>query len=193
MSVGLEMKLQFAVVATLLASLLVLTRVDIAQAQWPDIDYGYAVTIEWGHSVTAWAGTTDSRVKSVEFEWLDPHGNPVWNPRLTVFGPYINPNTPADAPQEIISWANNNPGKTVWYATDREEPTVIGNWMVHAIFHDSNEICGRCSHIFPYVLPPPNVVPEVPFGTIAIALSMFGILGIFALKRKRNFSSGVPN
>ena len=181
------MKLPFAVAAMLLASLLVLASADKAQAQWNDIDHGYAVTTEWGHSITAWAGTTDSNVRTVEFQWLDTYGNPAWNHRLAVFGPYITPNTPPDAPQEIISWAEQHPGKTVWYASDTQEPEVIGTWIVHSVFHGSDTICGRCSHGFN--LSSLNAVPEVPFGTITIALSMFAVLGIFEIRRRRHARS----
>jgi hypothetical protein len=185
------MKLPFAVVAMLLASLLVLASVDKAQAQWNDIDYGYAVTTEWGHSVTAWAGTTDSNVETVEFEWLDPNGNPVWNQRSAVIGEYVTPHTPPDAPQEIISWAQQHQGIKVKYACNRQVPNVIGNWLVHTIFHALQRICGRCSHHFHCF--PHNVVPEVPFGTISIALSMLGVLGVFAVKKKRSLVVKVPN
>lgn len=38
-----------------------------------------------------------------------------------------------------------------------------------------------------------DVIPEVPFGTMAILLSMFGALGFFAMKKKRNFFIGMPS
>jgi len=185
------MKPQFTALAILLSSLLVLASVDTAQAQWDDMDSGYAVTTEYGHSITAWAGTTDSSVETVEFKWVDPNDNTVWNPTKAVLGPYVNPNTPPDAPQEIISWANKYPGKTVWYAIDREEPIVVGNWLVECIFRVRELIRGRCYHRWWWPTPC-NVVPEVPFGTIGILLSMFGVLGTFIIKRKRSLFIGVP-
>jgi len=198
-----EMKLRFAVAAILFTILLILASANIAQAQWPALASGYAVTTNWhgkdvpiGQSVTAWAGTTDSAVKTVEFKWLDPSGNVVIipPPRVSVFGPYTTPNHPSNVPQEIVDWSNKYPGVTVWYANNTQTLNILGDWGVQAIFHDSGKIMkGKNSDIVRIRATSFNVVPEVPFGTIVILLSMFGALGIFAVKRKQGFLTGSPS
>ena len=203
------MKLRFAITAILLGSLLAFASINTAQAQWPAISSGYAVTTNWhgedvpiGESVTAVAGTTDSEVEEVEFRWLDPDGNPVWEGDLTtvpVFGPYTTPNVPpgviSAGVQKIIDWAYDNPGVTIWYANDTKTPDVLGDWGVQAFFIDGSNpdksLRGKNSDIIAIRATSLNVVPEVPFGTIAILLSMFGALGVFAMKRK-HFSTAKP-
>ena len=199
------MKLRFAVATMLFATLLVFANTNIAQAQWPAISSGYAVTTNWhgedvliGESVTAFAGTTDSNVTQVEFRWLDPDGNPIWEGDLTtvdVFGPYTTPEVPDGVPQKIIDWANDNPGVTIWYANDTRTPDVLGDWGVQAFFFDTTDpeksLRGKNSDIIAIRATSINVVPEVPFGTIVILLSMFGALGVFAIKRK-HFSTAKP-
>lgn len=191
-----EMKLRFAICAILFGSLLIFASTSIAYAQWDAISSGYALTTDWhgqdgpiGQSVTATAGTTDNVVKAVEFRWLDPSGNVVWNPDIPVFGPYTTPDVPDNVtlPQEVIDWANDNPGVSVWYAQNTQIPNVLGDWAVQAIFHNPGKVMrGKNCDMVCMRAPSLHVIPEVPFGTIAILLSMFGALGVFAIKRKRS-------
>jgi len=207
------MKLRFTVVAMLFASLLVLASVNIAQAQWDALSSGYAVTTDKhgqiviiGQSVTAWAGTNDTTVDEVEFRWLDPAGNLAIDPQFVgVFGPYKTPGVPppedlppgVSVPEEIVEWAglrdgSGDPGHfpevDIFYAINKQIPNIIGDWGVQAIFHDGDgavhHIRGKNSDIVAIRATSFNVVPEVPFGTIAILLSWFGILGVFALGKK---------
>ena len=145
--------------------------------------------------MTATAGTTDSEVKKVEFRWLDPDGNLVWDVNVTVFGPYTTPDVPDNItlPPEIIEWAEENQGIDIWYAQNTQIPDVLGDWGVQAIFHDSGKIQGKNSDIVAIRATSFNVVPEVPFGTIVILLSMFGALGVFAIKRKHHLSTGMAS
>lgn len=196
-----EMKLRFAVAAILLAGLLVFASTNIAQAQWPAISSGYAVTTNWhgqdvplGEDVFAVAGTTDIEVQKVEFIWLDPGGMVRNQNTVDVFGPYTTPSVPAGVPQEISDWAYENPGVTIWYANDTyTDPDIIGDWAVKAHFHDPTDpvksLKGKNSDTIAIRATSFNVIPEVPFGTITILLSMFGTLGAFILKRKRRSST----
>lgn len=197
-----KMKLRFVVVTMVLVTLLVFGSTNLAKAQWPAMSSGYAVTTNWhgedvpiGESVTAIAGTTDNEVEKVEFRWLDPDGNPVWEGDLTtvdVFGPYTTPNVPQGVVdlgvQEIIDWANANPGVTIWYANDTRTPDILGDWGVQAFFIDESNptksLRGKNSDIIAIRATSFNVVPEVPFGTIVILLSMFGSLSVYAIRRK---------
>lgn len=186
------MKLQFIVASIFLAALIVISSANLAQAQWSALDSGYGVTtnyhgvdVDIGQSVTATAGTTDNRVRNIEFRWLDPGGNPSWDVTVPVFGPFTTPNVPPNVPQEIINWANGHPGVVVWYAQNTQTPNVVGDWGMQAIYHDSGRIRGRNSDTIAIRATSFNVVPEVPMGTMVILSSMLGALGVFALKRKK--------
>jgi hypothetical protein len=196
------MKLQYAVVSILLASLLLLAGINLADAQWNALGTGYAVTTNWhgedvpiGMSVLAIAGTTDIQVEYVNITWLDPDGNPIWEDKVAVFGPYETPDYPAGVPEEIIDWASDNPGINVWYANATRIPYALGDWGVQARFIDYTNpvrsLRGRNTDIIKMRATSFNVVPEVPFGTIAILLGWFGVLGIFAL-RKKHFHEPTP-
>lgn len=207
------MKLRFTLVAMLLASVLVCASINIAEAQWDALSSGYAVTTDQhgkivpiGLPVTAIAGTNDSTVKTVEFVWHFPNGSVYVDPppRIPVFGPYKTPNVPLGVPEEIVDWARLRDGSVdpghfpqvdVWYANNTQIPNVIGDWGVQAIFHDgvasAHHIRGKNSDTVAIRATSFNVVPEVQFGTIAILLGWFGVLGIFAL-RKKHFHEPTP-
>jgi len=199
------MILRSTVVAMLLASLLILASVSIAEAQWDALSSGYAVTTNYhgkivpiGLLVTAIAGTNDSTVKTVEFIWHFPNGTVCADiPGIPVFGPYKTPKVPPGVPEEIVDWAglrdgSGDPGHfpqvDVWYANNTQRPDVIGDWGVQAVFHDgvlsAHHIRGKNSDTVAIRATSFNTVPEVPFGTIAILLGWFGVLGIFALRKK---------
>jgi len=186
-----KMKLRLTVAASLLASLLILASANIAQAQWNAISSGYAVTTNWhgqevpiGQTVIATAGTTVAGVQKVQFKWHAPNGTVIWNVFVGVSELIAPALPPLPVPQEVIDWANNNQGVKYWYAQDTQIPMVIGDWGVQAIFHDTGNIMGKNSDMVAIRGTSFEVVPEVPFGTIAILVSMFGALGVFAIKRK---------
>lgn len=196
-----QMKLRLSIAVVLFASLLVFANTNICQAQWSAINSGYAVTTNWhgqdvplGESVTAWAGTTHSEVQKVQFRWIAPDEETVvWDPWIEVFGPYTTPAVPDGVPQEIIDWAEDHLGVDILYAQNTQTPDLLGDWGVQALFHaGSGKIKGEDSTIVAIRASSMNTVPEVPFGTIAISLSMFVILGVFAIKRKRSLSIGIP-
>jgi len=190
------MKLRFAIVVIAFAALLLSATTIVVQAQWAAISSGYAVTTNWhgmdvplGQLVTAWAGTTDGTVHSVEFEWKDPDSSSVWNDTVSVFGPFTTPDVPNTVPPEIENWAINNQGFAIWYANCTHDPsewteTIIGDWTVKAKFVNTVGIPGQDYTSFratSFV-----VIPEVPFGIIVVLLSMFGA---FAVKKKWTFRS----
>jgi len=197
------MKLRYTATAILFASIIVLASSNVAQAQWDALSSGYAITTNWhgeevpiGQSVTAWAGTTDSAVDEVEFRWLDPSGNMAVDPppHVSVFGPYVTPAVPDGVPEEIVEWSIKYQGVEVWYAFNTQGPDVLdilGDWGVQANFYDipnpgPKSLRGRNTDIIAIRATSFNVVPEVPFGTIVILLSMFGALGVFATRRRKN-------
>lgn len=195
------MKLRFPVVAMLLASLLILAGVNLADAQWEAIGSGFAVTTDWhgkdvpiGLSVTATAGWAPSLappklrevvVKTVEFVWHYPNGTVALSVSVPVSDPIVAPAVPpAPIPPEITKWALENPGVTYYYAQNAQIPVVAGDWGVQAIFHDSVRICGKNSDTVRIRSTSFNMVPEVPFGTVAILLSWIGVLGVFVIRKK---------
>jgi len=205
------MKLPFAVVAMLLASLLVLASVDIAEAQWDALSSGFAVTTNYhgidvpiGQPVTATAGWAPAlipdgnpaksiEVRTVEFVWHYPDGTVAFSETkdISEFSLTTPQVPPGPIPKEIVDWANQHDGSdpkypqiTYWYANDTKIPNVLGDWGVQAIFHNTVKICGKNSDIVRIRATSFNVVPEVPFGTIVILLSWIGVLGVFAVKKK---------
>jgi len=194
------MKLQLSVAIVFLVSVALFASVNVAQAQWPAITNGYAVTTNWhgsdipfGQSVVVTAGTTDSQVKRVEFVWHYPNGSVAFDENVTVSGPLVTPAHPPDVPEELVDWANQHDGSdpiypkiTYWYAQSTYMPNVLGDWGVQALFRDSGNIRkGQGNQIIKIRATSFNAVPEMQFGTIAILVSMFGALGVFALKKKR--------
>lgn len=192
------MKLRFIVASMLLAGLIIISSANLVRAQWDALGSGYAVTtnrhgvdVPIGASVTAWAGTNDTQVQTVEFRWLRPDGSVFGNPNVPVFGPFVTPAVPAGVPQEIVDWANRYPGFSVLYASNTQTPDALGDWGVQAFFHDPTNsvrsLRGRNSDIIAIRATSFNAVPEMPLGTMVILLSMFGALSVFALRKKKIF------
>lgn len=175
------MKLKIVLIATFFVSLLIPTSLVHAY-DWSgtSIDSGYAVTTDWhgvevplGTLVTARAGTTNLDVVEVKFRWLKPDKTEAWPPFLVT------------AYTEEL-WN----GQTVRVFINAQTPDELGDWGVQAVFYDGDgtgvgpipdqpdKIAIRATSFF--------AVPEVPFGTIIIALSMFGTLSAFILKKRHN-------
>jgi len=199
------MRPALAVVAMLLAGLLALATVDIAVAQWDALGSGFAVTTNWhgtnvpiGMSVTATAGWAPDlipesnpskyvEVKTVEFVWHFPNGTVAFSETVPISGPLTTPNDlpPPPIPPEISEWAQKYPDIGYWYAQSTPFiPTVLGDWGVQAVFHNTVRICGKNSDTIRVRATSFNVVPEVPFGTAVILLSWIGLLGVFAVRKK---------
>lgn len=190
----LGMKPRISIAAVLLAGIFLLANVYVVHAQWPAIkESGYAVTTNFhgldiliGSNVTATAGTTDLGVTKVEFRWHDPSDNVVFDKNVSVSGPIITPNVPpSPIPDEITDWATSNPGVEYLYAQSWFIPNTVGDWGVQAIFYNATH--ARSNHTIRIRATSFMAIPEVPFGTIAILLSMFGALSVFVIKKKKAF------
>lgn len=173
-----KMKKLIAIILPLMALGLFVMCVE---AQWDALNSGYAVTtnyhgvdVQLGTPVTARAGTTEyPNVTSVRFRWIPPVGDEILTDAVNL--------TPSD-PSEYWN------GELIYDAFNTTTIDVLGEWGVQALFYDSAE--------------PPNLmhetgikkiratsffaVPQVPFGTIAIVLTMLGGLSVFALKKKES-------
>ncbi len=165
-------------VALLLSSTLVLS----ANAQVldeGDLSIGFAVvnnyddvTVPMGANVIVTAMTTDSRVDTVNFTWVNPAGQTVFRETITVAA-----NGSTYAPN----------GKTIYYANSDYNPAVQGEWTVVVAFYDGP---GICQFTFYPTLDMRatsfNVVPEVPLiGTAGVSAAMLLGFGIFKVKRKQ--------
>jgi hypothetical protein len=188
------MKLRFVVVVLLVITLVIVS-LNKAQAQWSAISSGYAVTTDkhgedvlLGETVTAWAGTNNSEIYQVEFEWKNETEHVVFEENVTDIVSYTTPEYPPDAPEEIENWATDpaNENITIYYANNTQIPNSLGNWTVQVFFYaPDGHIKGQGSDIIQIRATSLNVVPEVPMGTIVILLAMFGALGAFTAKKKR--------
>jgi hypothetical protein len=177
------------------AAVLLILSFNLAQAQWSEINHGYAVTTNWhgkevpiGQSVTAWAGTTNSSVYQVEFKWKNETGYVVHDAIVTEENmvSYTTPNCPTDAPQEIKDWATNNVGITIFYATNAQIPNSTGNWSVQVFFYaPGGHLIGQGTDIVAIRATSFNVIPDIPvLGSAGALTAMLLSLGLF-LYRKR--------
>jgi len=85
-------------------------------------------------------------------------------------------------------------GKPIWDAYDTQTLDMMGNWGVQALFIDEE---GRLQGPNPYPIVKIkaiswHVIPDVPLGTIAAILSMFGALGVFAIVKRKNAIPRIP-
>lgn len=170
--------------------------VSIVKAQWSAINSGYAVTTNWhgkevpiGESVTAWAGTTNQNVYQVEFLWKNPANQTVFAVNVTNLVAYTTPEYPPGAPQEIINWAANNTGITIYYANNTQIPNSLGDWGVQVRFYaPGGHICGQGSDIIKIKSTSFNVIPDAPIvGTAGLVAAMF--LGFYFFKHKPSLKS----
>lgn len=161
------------------------------RAQWNALSSGYAITTNWhgeevpiGENVTAWAGTKNPEVEEVKFQWKDPDENVVWDPEVTITGPYTTPNVPDGVPQEIKNWAKDNPNIDIWYANNTQTPNIIGHWTVKAFFigEDGKTKCGVDDTIMIRATSF-EVIPELPVvGTAGAMVTMLLSLVLFYKK-----------
>jgi len=142
-----------------------------------NLSSGYRVTTEnfpdpviIGDPVIAWAGTTNGEIEEVKFRWLPPVGDPI-----VEVGTYMG-SVEVDGIGTVYQWSNT------------QYPDVEGDWGVQAVFYDAE---GHGQGPIPAQPLKTEIrarsffaVPEVPIGTIAVVVAMFGALGFFALKRK---------
>lgn len=191
----------------LIKSALVLTLVSIGLLgmittvyadPWSAIGSGYAVTSNYqglivppGTTVVVTAGTIDLSVLQVRFEWHAPDGTTPFDEWVAVSS-LSTPSVPPNVPQEVIDWANGEPAGTQYkYAQSTHVVNIVGDWGVQAKFKDTVQIKGQ--GLTAIKATSFNAIPEVPFGTMVIVLSMFGALGVLALKKRRIAAHGIPN
>ena len=168
-----------------ISTLILFASVAYATFDWSgtSINSGYAVTTDWHgmevpleEEVTAWAGTTNDSIVEVKFRWMKPDGTDWWE-----YGTYEGSQEwPVGSGQIVYEWTSS--------VTPIDPLTDIGDWGVQAVFYN-----GEGHGVGPIPEQPGKVavrarsffsVPEVPIGTVAVVVAMFGALGFFALKRK---------
>lgn len=148
-------------------------------ASWSTLGTGYAITSNYHEkdvpllaTVTVTAGTLDPLVTQVTFRWHRSDDTLVREMTVPVFTNGTNG-----------QW-NNGATALVRYTIDSFRPDVPGDWGVQAFFRDSaGKNRADINNVIKIKATSFNVVPEVQFGTAAILLSMFGALGVFAIKR----------
>lgn len=145
------------------------------------LNTGYAIT-RWpwnsgdvypGQEATVRACTTEPPhpyATHVVFRWHSPDGT--WFD----VGPVL-----------LTKSADTWGGKPIWDAYDTKTLDLMGDWGVQALF--TNQY-GTLQGPNPYPVVKIraiswHVTPEVPFGTIATIITMFGALGIFYITRLR--------
>jgi len=150
-------------------------------APWSTLGTGYAITSNYHGkdaplmaTVTVTAGTLDPGVTQVTFRWHRPDDTVVREVTVPVF-------TNGSSGQ----W-NNGDTALIRYAIDSFKPDVLGDWGIQVFFRDSaGKQKAGLNNVIKIKAASFNVVPEIPLGTAAIVLSMFGALGILAIKKKR--------
>ena len=152
------------------------------------LDSGYAIT-RWpwdggdllpGDSATVRACTTEPphpEATEVVFRWIRPDGS-----NWTV-GPF-----------PLTNSSDTWDGKWIFDAYDTQTLDMFGAWGVQALFLDEE---GKLQGPNPYCIVKiraisHHVIPEVPFGTIAIILSMLGALGVFAIVKRKTAIPRIP-
>ena len=170
-----------SVLALLLVFVALFGIMNSAYAPWSTIGTGYAITSNYHGkdvplmaTVTVTAGTLDPSVTQVTFRWHMPDDTVVREVTVPVF-----------TNGTIGEW-NNGDTALIRYAMDSLKPEVPGDWGVQAFFQDSaGKQRAGLNNVIKIKATSFNVVPEIPFGTAAIVLSMFGALGILAMKKKK--------
>jgi len=171
-----------------LLSIGTLASISVVYAPWQTLGTGYAVTTNYhgidvfpGTPVTATAGTLDSSIVSVTFKWNAPNGTTIWTDVVTplwtngTYGTWNNGTT------ALIHYANAT--HTLYLLPGEPVPQ---DWGVQAFFQgpDGKPKAG-VEDVIKIRAESFNVIPVVPFGTIAVTISMLAALGIFALKKKK--------
>jgi hypothetical protein len=175
------MRVKYVGVTIALFALISLASVAYATFDWSktSIDSGYAVTTDWhgmevplGEEVTAWAGTTNLNITEVKFVWLRPDKTKAWMDVVTTYTEewwgdlYVREFNATRIPDEVGDW-----GVRVSFYTDPPSGEGVG-----PILEQSLKTAIRARSFF--------AIPEVPIGTIAVIIAMFGALSVFALKKK---------
>jgi len=92
-------------------------------------------------------------------------------------------------PKDLTLSGDTWDGLPVWDASDTQTIDMIGDWGVQALFLNEE---GKLQGPNPYPIVKIkaiswHVIPEVPLGTIAAIISMFGALSVLAVRAKTNW------
>jgi hypothetical protein len=187
---GMKSKLFLAAFIALAISALTIGTVF---AGWESIKNSrYAVTTNWhgievpgGQVVVATAGTTDLNVIKVEFIWKNASEFIVWDENITVSS-MVTHDVPPNVPQEVVEWANDQPAGVMYkYAQSSHTPTELGDWGVQVRFFGiARRARGSDAEDFVVRATSFNLVPETPWGPIAISATLLGALGLFVFRKK---------
>jgi len=185
----IEVKLRLSVTVLFLLSVLIAwSGLAYAEELYPTVgslnalNSGYAIT-RWpwdggvilvGDDAQVRACTTDPpypEAIEVVFRWIRPDGS-WWD----------------TDPKPLTFSGDTWKGNDIYDAYNTTTIDMLGDWGVQALFLDEDgNLKGPTD---PYEIV--NIkaiswhaVPEVPFGTIATLLCMFGALGVFTIKKKR--------
>jgi len=150
-------------------------------APWTTLGTGYAITTDHhgidvlpGTPVTATAGTLDPNVLNVTFRWHMPNDTVRWEISKPVW------------PNGTKGKWNNGTEALIRYANDTQMLDVLGDWGVQAFFiGPKGKDRANLTDVVKIRAESFNVVPEVPYGTIAAVAAMFVAFGLFIVKKKR--------
>jgi hypothetical protein len=177
----MKMRIKYVGVTIAVFALISLASMAYATFDWSgtSINSGYALTTDWhgmevplGEAVTAWAGTTDLSIEEVKFRWLRHNGTEALMDVVTTYteewweGLYVREFNATRVPDEVGDWGVQG----VFYT---EPASGHGGGPIPS---QSLKTAIRARSFF--------AVPEVPIGTMAVIIAMFGALSVFALKRK---------
>jgi len=165
---------------SIVASIGLLLMINAVYAPWSTLGTGYAITSDHhgidvlpGTPVMVTAGSLDSNVVQVTFRWHRPDESVAMEVTKPVYtnGTYG-------------QW-NNGSMALIRYANDTYTPDVLGDWGVQAFFQDSTGT-GKAGleNVIKIRATSFNTIPEVPLGTVAILLTMFGALAVFGIRKK---------
>lgn len=147
--------------------------------------FGTNVTLD--QNVSATAGTTDMSVYQIEFRWHNASDVVIFDDIVKVSGPLTTPTVPANVPQQVTSWANDNPGVTYLFAQDTQTPNSTGDWGVQALFYASGgHLQGQGSDIVEIKAVSFTPIPENPaIGTVGAAIALLLALGLHRKQKRK--------
>jgi len=163
--------------------------ISISYAQ-KSLASGYQITTDHhgigvliGETVTAWADTTNLTTTKVNFTWIFEDSE---TKREVTVTSYITWFTGEDGWPEQPGVTHGTEVRRFIDSYGPFELDEIGDWAVKAKFINSyGQTWASDNDSFPVRATSFHVIPEVPLGTIAIILTMFGAIGLFAIRKRK--------
>ena len=163
--------------------------ISISYAQ-KSLASGYQITTDHhgigvliGETVTAWADTTNLTTAEVNFTWIFEDSE---TKREVTVTSYITWFTGEDGWPEQPGVTHGTEVRRFIDSYGPFELDEIGDWAVKAKFINSyGQTWASDNDSFPVRATSFHVIPEVPLGTIAIILTMFGAIGLFAIRKRK--------